>query len=635
MDNPNTPDTVVQTVVDTNSIGALARVRRHRLLQICGVSALGLVASVLVARGVALTIFSAGLLSLVLAFLLAYKHKSQASSFVLLSSMSAMLFALALVGAGLFDIAIIGYPCLLIFAAILGGVGLFSTLLTLTIVQCSVLVWLNLGGYVTPSTPKVSWEHLIFVQVIFIITGFSVYVLVRDIKQLMNSLQSENEKVQLSRAQIQHLAHHDPLTQLPNRLHGELLFQHLLEQSKTNNTQLAMLFLDLDNFKPVNDALGHVAGDVLLEELAQRLGDHLGERQHLIRFGGDEFLVLTPCAGDCENNDALQAFVNSLLLECAKEFELLQNRVVISSSIGIAVAPKDGEHFKELCRKADIAMYQAKSDGRNTYRYYSTEQDELSEERFKLLQKLRSAVSANAFELYYQPIVDLNSQQPLVVEALLRWPQPDGGMIGPDIFIPLAETAGVINTLGSWVLEQACLFCAEQRLSGLSDLRVAVNISALQFNDGLLQSHVERALQRANLPPEALEIELTESLFLNESSGIVAQLTALTDLGITIAIDDFGSGYSNLAYLRRFNASTLKIDRSFIHPLTSDDNDVPLVQAMITMASSLGMNTIAEGIEDEATRQMLLNMGCNLGQGYHWSKPLSATDITVQLKSLT
>lgn len=635
MDNPNTPDTVVQTVVDTNSIGALARVRRHRLLQICGVSALGLVASVLVARGVALTIFSAGLLSLVLAFLLAYKHKSQASSFVLLSSMSAMLFALALVGAGLFDIAIIGYPCLLIFAAILGGVGLFSTLLTLTIVQCSVLVWLNLGGYVTPSTPKVSWEHLIFVQVIFIITGFSVYVLVRDIKQLMNSLQSENEKVQLSRAQIQHLAHHDPLTQLPNRLHGELLFQHLLEQSKTNNTQLAMLFLDLDNFKPVNDALGHVAGDVLLEELAQRLGDHLGERQHLIRFGGDEFLVLTPCAGDCENNDALQAFVNSLLLECAKEFELLQNRVVISSSIGIAVAPKDGEHFKELCRKADIAMYQAKSDGRNTYRYYSTEQDELSEERFKLLQKLRSAVSANAFELYYQPIVDLNSQQPLVVEALLRWPQPDGGMIGPDIFIPLAETAGVINTLGSWVLEQACLFCAEQRLSGLSDLRVAVNISALQFNDGLLQSHVERALQRANLPPEALEIELTESLFINESSGIVAQLTALTDLGITIAIDDFGSGYSNLAYLRRFNASTLKIDRSFIHPLTSDDNDVPLVQAMITMASSLGMNTIAEGIEDEATRQMLLNMGCNLGQGYHWSKPLSATDITVQLKSLT
>lgn len=635
MDNPNTPDTVVQTVVDTNSIGALARVRRHRLLQICGVSALGLVASVLVARGVALTIFSAGLLSLVLAFLLAYKHKSQASSFVLLSSMSAMLFALALVGAGLFDIAIIGYPCLLIFAAILGGVGLFSTLLTLTIVQCSVLVWLNLGGYVTPSTPKVSWEHLIFVQVIFIITGFSVYVLVRDIKQLMNSLQSENEKVQLSRAQIQHLAHHDPLTQLPNRLHGELLFQHLLEQSKTNNTQLAMLFLDLDNFKPVNDALGHVAGDVLLEELAQRLGDHLGERQHLIRFGGDEFLVLTPCAGDCENNDALQAFVNSLLLECAKEFELLQNRVVISSSIGIAVAPKDGEHFKELCRKADIAMYQAKSDGRNTYRYYSPEQDELSEERFKLLQKLRSAVSANAFELYYQPIVDLNSQQPLVVEALLRWPQPDGGMIGPDIFIPLAETAGVINTLGSWVLEQACLFCAEQRLSGLSDLRVAVNISALQFNDGLLQSHVERALQRANLPPEALEIELTESLFINESSGIVAQLTALTDLGITIAIDDFGSGYSNLAYLRRFNASTLKIDRSFIHPLTSDDNDVPLVQAMITMASSLGMNTIAEGIEDEATRQMLLNMGCNLGQGYHWSKPLSATDITVQLKSLT
>ena len=208
-------------------------------------------------------------------------------------------------------------------------------------------------------------------------------------------------------------------------------------------------------------------------------------------------------------------------------------------------------------------------------------------------------------------------------------------MIGPDIFIPMAETAGVINKLGSWVIEQACLFCASQRQNGLSDLRVAVNISALQFNDGLLQRHVERALQLADLPPEALEIELTESLFINDSTGIVAQLAALTEMGITIAIDDFGSGYSNLAYLRRFNASTLKIDRSFIHPLTSDDNDVPLVQAMITMASSLGMNTIAEGIEDEATRQMLLEMGCDFGQGYHWSKPLSAGEIGEQLKLLT
>ncbi len=243
-------------------------------------------------------------------------------------------------------------------------------------------------------------------------------------------------------------------------------------------------------------------------------------------------------------------------------------------------------------------------------------------------------MSANAFELYYQPIVGLNSGQPLVIEALLRWPQKDGGMIGPDIFIPLAETAGVINELGSWVIEQACLFCAGQRHSGLPDLRVAVNISALQFNDGLLQSHVERALQQAKLPPEALEIELTESLFINDSSGIVAQLAALNNMGITIAIDDFGSGYSNLAYLRRFNASTLKIDRSFIHPITTDDNDVPLVQAMITMARSLGMSTVAEGIEDEATRQVLLEMGCDYGQGYHWSKPLSAGELGEHLKLL-
>lgn len=629
MDENNNPD----MVVEPDSANPLFKVRRYRLLQICGVSALGLLASVLISRGIAFNIFSAGLLSLVFAFLLAYKNRVQASSFVLLSSMSAMLFALALVGAGLFDIAIIGYPCLLIFAAILGGVGLFGTLLTLTIIQCSVLVWLNLGGHVVPSTPRLSWEHLIFVQVIFIITGFSVYVLVRDIKRLMASLQEENEKVQLSREQIQHLAHHDPLTHLPNRLHGELLFQRLLKESHQNQTQLAMLFLDLDNFKPVNDALGHVAGDILLEELAQRLSALLSDGQHLIRFGGDEFLVLTPCSGNCENNHELKRFVDALLTACATEFDVLQNRVVVSSSIGIAIAPNDGEHFKELCRKADIAMYKAKSDGRNTYSYYSPEQDALSEERFTLLQKLRNAVDTSAFELYYQPIIDLRSGQCTSLEALLRWPQTDGSIVGPDIFIPLAESAGVINELGNWVIKEACLFCAKQRQNGFPEMRIAVNISALQFNDGMLKSYVEEALATAKLPADALELELTESLFLNESSAILQQLSALTDMGITISIDDFGTGYSNLAYLRKFNASTLKIDRSFIHPLTSDDNDVPLVQAMITMATSLGMHTIAEGIEDEATKQMLIDMGCQFGQGYHWSKPLNEQEITDKLRN--
>ena len=620
-------------VVEVNSAQSLSQVRRHRLLQICAVSALGLVASLLVARGVAFTIFASGLISLLVAFLLAYRHKVQASSFVLLSAMSAMLFALALVGAGLFDIAIIGYPCLLIFAAILGGVGLFGSLLTLTIIQCSVLVWLNLSGHVVPSTPKLSWEHLIFVQVIFIITGFSVYVLVRDIKQLMLSLQEEHDKVQLSRQQIQHLAHHDPLTHLPNRLHGEQLFQRLLKDLRKANKQLALLFLDLDNFKPVNDALGHVAGDILLEELAARLSNLLSKDQYLIRFGGDEFLVLTPFTDEQDNQLSLTRFVNTLLAECAKEFEVQQNRVVVSSSIGIALAPQHGEHFKELCRKADIAMYKAKSDGRNTYCFYAPEQDAHSEERFTLLQKLRSAVANKDFELYYQPIIDLHTGRTASVEALLRWPQSDGSMIGPDKFIPLAESAGVINTLGSWVIAQACLFCASQRERGHSDLRIAVNISALQFNDGMLKSYVEEALATAKLPPEALELELTESLFLNESSAILQQLSALTDMGITISIDDFGTGYSNLAYLRKFNASTLKIDRSFIHPLTSDDNDVPLVQAMITMASSLGMHTIAEGIEDEATKQMLIEMGCQLGQGYHWSKPLNEQEITDKLRN--
>lgn len=603
-----------------------SQIRRYRLMQICGVTALGLMASLLVARSITFMIFAAGLGFLIVALGLAFKHKVLASAYILLVSMAAMLFALALTGAGLFDLAILGYPALLIFAVILGGAGLFLSVLLFIISQCIFIAWLILQGFITPHIPTLSWTHLLFILVIFVVTGFSVYILIQDIKRLMLSLHRENTKVQQSRAEIQHLAHHDPLTNLPNRLYGEQLFSQSLQKQQ----QMALLFIDLDNFKPVNDAMGHAAGDQLLEQLTQRLCNILKPNQHLVRFGGDEFLLLSPCTS---GRDELDQLAITLIQQCATAFEISQNRVIISASLGIACAPKDGTDFKQLCRKADIAMYQAKQDGRNTFHYYDAILDKASDDKFKMLQLLRPALNDKQFKLYYQPIVTLNNNEITMVEALLRWPQADGSLINPDQFIPLAETSGLINTLGQWVLQQACIDCAKQRKQGFSDLRVAVNLSPMQFKDGHLQSTVEAALLDAGLPPEALELELTESLLIDETEQIQKQLKALSKLGITIAIDDFGTGYSNLGYLRNFNATTLKIDRSFITSLCVSEHDEPLVKAIISMAASLGLKTVAEGIEDEATLHKLVEMGCDIGQGYYWSKPILENVLTELLRN--
>ncbi|CAD5269993.1 Diguanylate cyclase (GGDEF)-like protein [Alteromonas sp. 38] len=588
-------------------------------MQICGVSALGLVASLSVARNITFFIIAAGLTCLIAAFVFAYKHKVLASASTLLVSLSSMLFALAATGAGLFDLAILGYPTLIIFAAILGGVGLFLTLLSFVILQCVLIVGLSLQGVISPNIPSLSWEHLIFTLVIFIVTGFSVYILVRDIKNLMTSLQRENIKVAQSRTQIQHLAHHDSLTNLPNRLYGETLFNLSLSECEENGLSLAILFIDLDNFKPINDALGHAAGDQLLKLLTQQLTAILSPKQYLIRFGGDEFLVIAPIT---PQTNELTSLANSLIEQCASVFDIFQTQVTVSASLGTASAPRDGTDFKQLCRKADIAMYKAKQDGRNTYHHYNESLDKASENKFKMLQLLRPALSEQQFELHYQPIVDLKSGKVDTLEALLRWPQPDGSMIPPDLFIPLAEGSGLINELGSWVIRQATQFCAKLRQQGHHDIRMAVNLSVMQFKDGQIQRTIESALYEASLPPEALELELTESLLIDETEQIQKQLASLSELGITIAIDDFGTGYSNLGYLRNFNASKLKVDRSFIIPLCFSEHDESLVGAIINMAASLGLKTVAEGIEDEETLQKLLSLGCDIGQGYFWSTPL-------------
>ena len=382
------------------------QVHRRRLMQISGVTACGLIAALAVAKSITFIILAIGISTLLLTFGLAFKQKLQAATYILLWSMSAMLSAFALTGAGLFDLAILGYPGLLIIAAILGSVGLFMSVLLFVIAQCILLTWLTLNGHITPHMPSLTWPHLMFILVIFIVTGFSVYIMVRDIKRLMLSLQQENSKVQQSQAKIQHLADHDPLTNLANRSYGETLFQQSLVSCLQQQQQLALLFIDLDNFKPVNDALGHAAGDNLLKQLASRLKKILPADHALIRFGGDEFLVLAPHSVSSHNLDKL---ADNLISQITEAFNILQTQVSVSASIGIASAPADGTDFKQLCRKADIAMYRAKEEGRNTYHYFDDSLDRANNDKFKLLQMLRLALSEQQFRLYYQPQVGLNS----------------------------------------------------------------------------------------------------------------------------------------------------------------------------------------------------------------------------------
>lgn len=600
------------------------QIRRQRLMQICIATSIGLIISLLVARGVSLYIFCAALSCLFIALVFAFKDRLHLSAYIMLGSLATMLFSLALTGAGMFDLAILGYPGLLIFAATLGGVGVFFTVLSFVIIQCALLTWLTLEGVINPNIPTLTWAHLVFSTVIITITGFSVYILVRDIKKLMVSLQKENAKVQKSQREVQHLAHHDALTGLPNRFYAENLFHNELNNMRSKQQKLALMFIDLDNFKPVNDALGHAAGDELLQRLTHRVASMLPPGHHLTRFGGDEFIVLAPFDGDRHQCDEL---AQAIIKQCASIFEILHTQVVVSASIGIACAPDDGNDFRQLCRKADIAMYEAKQDGRNTFHYYDKSLDQTNDDKFRLLQRLRPALNNKEFEIYYQPMMSLRNSKVTTIEALLRWPQADGSMISPDRFIPLAESSGLINELGNWVIEQACVFCAQLRSQGMPDLRVAINLSVVQFKSGHLQETVEKALSDAGLPPSALELELTESLLIDNTLLIRQQLEGLSQLGITIAIDDFGTGYSNLGYLRDFKASKLKIDRSFISSLCESQDQESLVKAIINMAASLGLKTVAEGIEDQATLDKLTALQCDEGQGFLWATPLPAEEL--------
>jgi diguanylate cyclase (GGDEF)-like protein len=422
-----------------------------------------------------------------------------------------------------------------------------------------------------------------------------------------------------SEAKIAHMAHHDALTDLANRV----LLNERLEDALTRvhrNEIVAIHHIDLDQFKAVNDTLGHPAGDKLLKMVADRLRRLVRESDTIARMGGDEFAIAQVAIADpADATDLAQRIIKSM----SEPFDIDGRQAVVGASVGIAVGPGDGSSPDDLLRNADLALYRAKGDGRGTFRFFESEMDLQMQARRILEQDLRKALPAGEFELYYQPVVNLASNEVSGFEALIRWNHPEQGVVAPGAFIPLAEDIGLIVPIGEWVIRQACATAARWP----EDLHVAVNISAIQFrNPGLLQVIIG-ALAASGLPATRLEIEITETVLLQDKETTLAILHQLRALGVGIAMDDFGTGYSSLTYLQCFPFDKIKIDRSFVKDITENTGSLNIVRAVAALANGMGMTATAEGVETREQLDKITSEGCTEVQGFLFSKPLPVHEI--------
>ncbi|HEY0941820.1 MAG TPA: EAL domain-containing protein [Steroidobacter sp.] len=469
-----------------------------------------------------------------------------------------------------------------------------------------------------------------------IIAGFSLGgLLITMILLLYDShLESRSRQhataLESANARLQHLATHDSLTELPNRLLFDDRLSQAISYAERHGGRIAVLVLDLDRFKMINDSLGHHGGDELLKEAANRLRGMLRKSDTLARTGGDEFVLI---ADEIEGESDAEQLAQRLLESFARSFHILDVDIHTSPSIGISVYPQDGARASDLIKHADAAMYHSKKVGGNTYTFFAPSMHEFAQERVELENGLRRALVKGELELHYQPKVHVTSGHISSTEALIRWRHPKRGLVPPGDFIPLAEETGLILQIGEWVLRQACRQAREWQLQGLAPVRVAVNMSALQFRQKNLVDIVQSALADADLEPTYLEIELTESAVMHNAASSAAILERLSRIGVHISIDDFGTGYSSLSYLRRFPLDKLKIDRSFIKDVVANPEDAAIVHAIISLAHSLRLKVIAEGVETEQQLQLLRDLGCDQYQGFFCSPAMSADEFAEMIRA--
>ncbi|MEQ3514759.1 bifunctional diguanylate cyclase/phosphodiesterase [Pseudoalteromonas sp. BZB3] len=520
---------------------------------------------------------------------------------------------------GLYDTSLLAYPCILVFCAMLNSRLLIISTTTFMVLSIYCLAYAEyIGLLASPLAEFADWRKAHNMALVLLVFASVVYLLTKDIDRLLERLVKMHVNSLRNKTRTQRKALTNRLTLLPNEIacaqyvQGRIYRHHQAEQLS------ALMVLTLNNLNSINASLGFDIGDKLINMIAQRLNTLSEDNSKIFHSSNNQFFIFI----DETDYHDIEAFAHQALQTTFFSNYVEQYEVEVSACIGIAIAPHDGNHYDALLRRAHTALTKAVQMGHNQYAFFDLEMEQQSKARLAMLVGLKRAIEQQEFELYYQPKIELSSNTIAGVEALIRWRLPDNTLMPSSVFIPVAEASGLINEIGIWVVKQAVKDCLTWHQLGFNQLGVSVNASAEQFKKGNFGSLVLKTLKQQKLDPSYLDIEITESLFIEDEKNIQAQIHQMVSQGISISIDDFGTGYSNLNYLTKFNASTLKIDQSFIKNMMHERNQYHLVDAILKMSHAIGIENIAEGIEDKSTANILMQLGCRYGQGYYWSKPI-------------
>lgn len=568
-------------------------------------------------------------LGIAISFLSLYKKHTQIATGILLISHTLLATTLMWLYGGLRDETVLAFPMILIFATVLGSFRFVSIIFAIIFIVVLANGFANDFGWYTNNVSAITVESAILVNMILLIIFMCTYVAALSINRLINSLLAENEKVKKSKIEIQKLVHQDTLTGLPNRTVARQQFIYSYAKALKQHSSIALLFLDLDDFKSINDSLGHQVGDQFLKVIAKRIRLQVNSNGFVYRLGGDEFLIIL---NQFQNRFDIEQISHGICETVNKPLLIDQFELSASCSIGISIAPKNAKNFDEAMKYADIAVYKAKEAGRNQFCIANRDMIDRSRDDFELIEDLRSSVAHKQLQVHYQAKMDLTNNKIVGAEALIRWQHHRLGPLSPDKFIPLAERSGLIGELGELVLVDAMIQCKAWHQEGFKDLIVSVNVSPIQFNRPGFAQKVIHLLAKHQLGAKFLELEITENVLIEQNETLQLNITRLVDSGVKLAIDDFGKGYSNLAYIKKLNVHAIKIDREFIHNIMTNQDDLAIVTAIIDMAKRLNLQTVAEGIETVQIAEQLIELNCDLGQGFLWSAAVNADTFRLQLK---
>ena len=534
-------------------------------------------------------------------------------------------------GNGIFDTIVFGFPCLLMLAIVLSGKLIFISLFVYLVSALCFFAFAHSQGFLAGAELFATlpmWGRVFSYIVLLTCFSVGVFFIFADIRKRFKYILQKNAALEAALDQLRRSSRFDQLTQLPNENACNIDLVEQLKQQKASGHILAFITLNLGNLHSIRMNYSHSICDEALKLLAKNLLSFTNDKTVVYRFQQNEFVILIHSI----DYRGIRTFAEKMRHVCSQTYHVTDFDVALQPSIGIALAPFDGSTMAELRHNSHLAMHAKGEAGKADFSFFDQAMAEQEQERLQLTKALKNAISNNELILHFQPKIDLTTEQITGAEALVRWISPEHGFVPPTVFIPLAEQAGVITDITHWVIEQSVIACKQWHELGFNKLCIAVNLSAEDFKRGNLATHTLSTLTKANLPAHFLELELTESMLMDDINYIQKQINELRSFGISFAIDDFGTGYSNLGYLTKFNVCTLKLDRSFVKNICHSSNELQIVKAIIGMSKSLSITNVAEGIEDKATADMLADLGCDMGQGYYWSKPVAQEDFIALLK---